>query len=102
MGVGDFVTALRKSGLGLLDGEVEHLSTDTAFLSPTNKLSLDKIYQIRVRLTSGGKLSSFMELAQIRQFLAAVFAKSSTPDDNCTLIREAAAKIVESGDGNLR
>lgn len=71
---------LRRSGIGLLDGEVEDLSIEPEFLSATNKLALDKVYQIRARLNSGQKFSSFMKLDQLKEILGAVFDR---PDPDC-------------------
>jgi len=72
-GLTDFLCLLRRSGICILEGEIEELSTEPAFLSPTNKLTLEKIYAIRRRLISGEKLSSFMRLAELKDFLASVF-----------------------------
>ena len=92
-GIAALTSALRKAGLGLLDGELEDLSKDPTFLSATNKMSLDKIYRIRSRLIAGEKLSSFIDISQLHEFFSAVFEKAPNPESKWELIQQAGNKI---------
>jgi hypothetical protein len=67
------LASLRAAGIGILDGEVEDLAQDGNFLSRKNKLTLDKVYELRHRILEGKRFSSVMRLESIREFLSGVF-----------------------------
>lgn len=68
-----FLSKLRSRGIGVLDGEIEHLSRDYDWVRPdTKKFDLKKVYELREKLTSGEKMSSLFELEPIKQLLMAV------------------------------
>jgi putative ATP-dependent endonuclease of the OLD family len=96
-GLGDALASLRNAGLGILDGQIEDLSTEPGFLSSTNKLDLDKVYEIRARLNAGTKFSSFMSIDQLRQVLAAVFRDRPTDSETqFEAFKSTVRKIVKS------
>jgi hypothetical protein len=92
-GTKELVAAMRRAGIGLLDGQVEDLSIDPRFLSSTNKLDLSKIYEIRGKLVNRVKFSSIMKLEQLRELLAVVFADKGNAASQFTALKDAAAKI---------
>jgi hypothetical protein len=70
---------LRKHGLGILNSEIEDLSKDKQLLNTTNKLSLDKIFEISSLLTNGGKkISDIIDITQIDEFLKSVIELPTT------------------------
>jgi putative ATP-dependent endonuclease of the OLD family len=72
-GLKEKLSWLRQHGVGILSGEIEHASKDTTFISPTNKLSLDKCYELSRRLADGAKPSDIFETTELGEFLNAVF-----------------------------
>lgn len=66
---------LRSNGVGILSGELENLSNDYAFLSPTDGLSLAKIYALNQRLMSGEKISELLLTSELSDFLRVVLAR---------------------------
>lgn len=67
---------LRENGVGILESEIEALSKDVALLSRTNKLSLDKIFQISsVMNNENKKISDIIETEPVEKFLEAVLSK---------------------------
>jgi hypothetical protein len=75
-----FLNVFRNAGIGILDGEIEHLSKDATWISPESKLDLSKVYELRERLSAGHLPSSILELDTLRQLLATVLAKSESSD----------------------
>ena len=66
---------MRQKGIGILDGEIEHLSKDQSFLSPgSKKLKLEKVFDLNARLTDGERLDDILDTTQVLEFLNAVFA----------------------------
>lgn len=65
---------LRKNGICILSGEIEDCSRDP-FISPKDKLSLDKIYELNSRLASGEKITDLFDVSEINDFLYAVLAR---------------------------
>lgn len=67
---------LRKNGVCILGGQIEHLSKNPSSLSPEdNKLSLDKVYDMKARIASGEKISDLIDIAEISEFLSVVFER---------------------------
>jgi len=65
--------SLRKKGVCILSREIEGFCTDSNFLAPKEKLSLDKIYELSERLGLEGKITDIFDCDEIRVFLEAVF-----------------------------
>lgn len=64
----------RKLGIGILSGEIEHLSLNEDFLKPdSKKLSLEKIFELNKRLLNGEDISAIIKTDEIEEFLTAVF-----------------------------
>jgi len=63
---------LRSNGLCILSGEIENCSLDEGFVSPQKKLSLDKVFDISERLSSGVSITDLFDTSEIRDFLAVV------------------------------
>jgi len=68
------ILKLRKNGIGILNGEIEDLSKDTAFISSVKKISLNTIFEINKRINSGEKISNLFETEQIEEFLDSVLS----------------------------
>ena len=66
---------LRSNGVGILSGELENLSQDYAFLSPMDRLSLEKIYALHQRLMGGEKISEVLLTSEMSDFLRVVLAR---------------------------
>ncbi len=65
---------LRKHGICILSGEIEDCCKEKGFLnSQTNKLSLDKVYELSRRLGEGEKIEDLFDLTEIMEFLQTVF-----------------------------
>lgn len=68
-----FLLKLRSRGMGVLDGEIEHLSKDQGWVAPgSKKFDLSKVYELRERLTLGEKMSDLFELEPLRQLLVVI------------------------------
>lgn len=68
-----FLPKLRSRGIGVLDGEIEHLSKDQGWVAPGSmKFDLAKVYELREKLTSGKRMSDLFELEPLRQLLVAI------------------------------
>jgi predicted ATP-dependent endonuclease of OLD family len=66
---------LRAHGIGILDGEVEHLSKDESWLKAgTNKLTLQHVYEMREQLNAGKKMSDMFDLTPLQEFFAPILA----------------------------
>lgn len=64
---------LRNAGIGILDGEIEDLSKDNAWLDPnTGKFSLRHVYRLREHLNSGRKMSELFDLSPLAEFLTPI------------------------------
>lgn len=66
---------LRTNGICILDGEIEDLSKQSEFISSTNKLSLDKLFEINAKLAQGGKMSDIFNILVISEFLKIVIER---------------------------
>ena len=67
---------LRARGIGILDGEVEHLSKDENWIKPgSKKLSLEHVYELRERLNAGKKMSDMFDLTALGEFFAPILGK---------------------------
>jgi len=74
---------LRAHGIGILDGELEHLSKDEEWIKPSSKkLNLQRVYEMRERLSAGEKISGMLELAPLKQFLGPIIGKNVTTSAN--------------------
>jgi putative ATP-dependent endonuclease of the OLD family len=68
---------LRARGIGILDGELEHLSKDEGWMKAgSKKLSLERVYELRQSLNTGKKISEMLELAPLREFLGPIVDKN--------------------------
>src|SRR5207245_694450 len=67
--IADILASLRKYGLCILTGELENFSKDEGFLSPTNKLSINKVYELHSRLSAGEKITDILNCSEIGEFL---------------------------------
>ena len=66
---------LRSNGVCILSSEFETLAKDFNFLSPSNKLSLEKIYALQQRILQGEQFSDLFLTSEIRDFLRIVFER---------------------------
>lgn len=66
---------LRTNGICILDGEIEDLSKQAEFISSTNKLSLDKLFEINAKLAQGSKMSDIFDVRVISEFLKIVIER---------------------------
>jgi energy-coupling factor transporter ATP-binding protein EcfA2 len=67
---------LRARGIGVLDGEIEHLSKDDEWIKAgTRKLSMERVYELRERLKAGKKMCEMFELAPLIEFLTPILKK---------------------------
>jgi len=66
---------LRQNGVGILNGEIENCSKDTSFMSPDKKFDLKKVYDLNLLLTSGEKITDFIDTNEIQEFLKTVFER---------------------------
>lgn len=66
---------LRSNGVGILSGELESLTKDYAFLSPSDPLTLAKIYALNERLGRGETISDLLLVSEISAFLQVVLAR---------------------------
>lgn len=63
-----FLPLLRSRGIGVLGGEIEHLSKDQNWVRPeTKKFDLSKVYELRERLTAGERMSDLFELGPLKE-----------------------------------
>ena len=68
-----FLAKLRKAGLGILDGEIEHLARDSSWIAPgTKKLDLGKAYELRELLSDGKSIEELIDCVPIQEFLERV------------------------------
>jgi hypothetical protein len=74
--------AFRAQGIGILDGEIEHLSKDDAWINANNqKFNLEKVYELRERLSAGKTMAEMFDLTLLREFLAPILGgEMITPD----------------------
>lgn len=64
---------LRRAGIGILDGEIENLSKDPAWIAPSKrKFDLDKAYELREKLADGASIEDLFECSSLRETLQAV------------------------------
>jgi putative ATP-dependent endonuclease of the OLD family len=66
---------LRSNGVCILSGEVESCSKDYAFVSPYDKLTLEKVYALNQRLVDGEKVTDIVAMGEIGEFLKVVFER---------------------------
>jgi putative ATP-dependent endonuclease of the OLD family len=66
---------MRSNGVGILSGELETLSQDYAFLSPSDRLTLAKVYALNERLIRGEKISDVLLTNEISDFLQVIFTR---------------------------
>jgi len=71
----NFLEFLRKNGVGILSGEIENCSKDLTFISPHNKITLKKIYEINERMVDGAKITDLLDVSEIKEFLGAVIER---------------------------
>ncbi len=65
----------RSHGIGILDAEIEHLSKEPSWLSPSKKLSLQHVYELREWLNAGKKLADLFELGPLKEFFEPIIGK---------------------------
>jgi hypothetical protein len=64
---------LRLRGIGILEGEIEHLSKDETWITArTKKLTLERVYELRERLNAGKKMAEMFDLESLTEFLAPI------------------------------
>lgn len=69
-----FLSDLRKHGVGILNGQIEDLSKNSTILSPSNKLDIQKVFQINEMIVQNGmKISDLLETSMVKEFLEHVF-----------------------------
>lgn len=66
---------MRSNGVGILSGELETLSKDYAVLSPSDGLTLAKVFALNERLVRGEHISDFFLTSEISDFLQVVLAR---------------------------
>lgn len=66
---------LRSNGVCILSGELENLSKDYTFVSPYDKLTLEKVYALNQRLVDGEKITDIIATSEINDFLKVVFER---------------------------
>jgi predicted ATP-dependent endonuclease of OLD family len=62
---------LRRNGVGILSGEIETFCKD-GFVSPKNKLNLNRTFDLNARLASGEKISDIFDVTEIAEVLTSV------------------------------
>ena len=62
---------LRRNGVGILSGEIETFCKD-GFVSPKNKLNLNRTFDLNARLARGEKISDIFDVTEIAEVLTAV------------------------------
>lgn len=67
----DTLQKLRTHGIGILSGELESLCKD-GFVSPKNKLNLNRTFDLNARLASGERISDIFDVTEIAEVLTAV------------------------------
>ena len=73
---------LRTNGICILSGDIESFfNKDFQLVSETNKLSLEKIFEINSILNKGCKISSIFNVGEIKEFLDGIFHTSEALDD---------------------
>ena len=88
------VTALlRQHGIGILDGDIECYSLDQGFLSLTNKITLDKLYQIRSQLSQGRNASQIFDNRHVREFINAVLSPDLNAKTKYSAIKAAIQNV---------
>lgn len=68
----ELLKTLRIAGVCILTRQIEAFSKDSIFLSPKNKLDLNKIFDISQRIESGEKISSILDTSEIEEFLSKI------------------------------
>ncbi|HHY76910.1 MAG TPA: AAA family ATPase [Clostridiales bacterium] len=75
------IRTLRTKGICILSGDIESFfNKDFQLVSETNKLSLEKIFEINSILNKGCKISSIFNVGEIKEFLDRIFRASETSD----------------------
>lgn len=70
--------AFRARGIGILDGEIEQLAKDDAWINAKNqKLNLEKVYELRERLSAGKTMAEMFDLASLSEFLAPILEEKT-------------------------
>jgi len=63
--------AFREYGVGILNGEVEHLSKDASWVNASGiKFKLKHVYEMREKLNAGTKISEMFDLTPLQEFFA--------------------------------
>lgn len=70
----NFLTDLRIGGLGILEGEIEHLFIDSGLASPSKKLDLDSVFKLKKRLSDGVSIDQLIDMTTIQQLLEVVLS----------------------------
>jgi putative ATP-dependent endonuclease of OLD family len=70
--INEFLKTLRKVGIGVLSCELESLSRKTDYISPTNKINENKIFNLSLKLVNGEKMEDYFLTNEIGEFLSAV------------------------------
>lgn len=71
--IGKTLSIFRQNGICILDGQIENCCKDETFISPTKKLDLKRVYELKEKLTVGGKMSDIFDLTQFQPFFERVF-----------------------------
>lgn len=74
-GVADLLAKLRKNGICVLSGEIEDFSKDKSIMSSSNKINLDKVYELNNQLASGRSIAEVFDASETIEFLETVFAR---------------------------
>ena len=65
--------AFRACGIGVLDGEIEQLSADDVWINAKNqKLNLEKVYELRERLSAGKTMAEMFDVTSLKEFLVPI------------------------------
>lgn len=73
--LGAMLDSLRQHGVGVLSGEIEHLSRDGTLMSPSKKLNLDTVFDLYSRVAANVPITDLFEIAEIEELLRAVFER---------------------------
>ncbi|MEK7671403.1 MAG: AAA family ATPase, partial [Bacteroidota bacterium] len=71
---------LRQRGIGLLDGELEGLFKDKAWIGSGRKFGLQQVYELREQLSTGRKVKDLLDIEPIQEFLMPILGKKAGTD----------------------
>jgi hypothetical protein len=92
-GLAGVLKVLRKAGIGILDGEIENLNKDGTFMSASNKLNLDKVYDLRKRLMGGDEIEAIIDVVPLIDALEVTLRGQAADEVRFKQLEEAVALV---------